>query len=86
METFSALLALCDDRWIPRIKASETELWFSFNLHPNKRLSKQRWSWWFEKPLRSFWRHCSVYGAYNVRALQIAESLPNGFEFDVIDN
>ena len=30
-----------------------------FDLHPNKRLSKQWWGWWFETPWRSFWRHCN---------------------------
>ena len=28
-----------------------------FDLCLNKRLSKQWWGWWFEAPLRSFWRH-----------------------------
>ena len=29
------------------------------DLHPNKRLNKQSWSWWFETPSRSLWRHCN---------------------------
>ena len=28
-----------------------------FDLCLNKRLSKQSWSWWFEAPSRSLWRH-----------------------------
>ena len=32
------------DRWIPHTRL-------------NKRLSKQRWGWWFETPLRPLWRH-----------------------------
>ena len=28
-----------------------------FDLHPNKRLSKQWGGWWFETPPRSLWRH-----------------------------
>ena len=28
-----------------------------FDLHPNKRLSKQSWGWWFETLSRSLWRH-----------------------------
>ena len=28
-----------------------------FNLHPNKRLSKQSWGWWFETLSCSLWRH-----------------------------
>ena len=30
-----------------------------FDLHPNKRLSKQSWGWWFETPSRRLWRHCN---------------------------
>ena len=30
-----------------------------FDLCLNKRLSKQSWGWWFERPLRSLWRHCN---------------------------
>ena len=30
-----------------------------FDLHLNKRMSKQSWGWWFETPSRSFWRHCN---------------------------
>ena len=31
-----------------------------FDLRPNKRLSKQSWSRWFETPSRSLWRHYNV--------------------------
>ena len=31
-----------------------------FDLHLNKRLSKQSWGWWFEMPSRSLGRHCNV--------------------------
>ena len=31
-----------------------------FDLHLNKRLSKQWWGWWFETPSRPLWRHCNV--------------------------
>ena len=44
-------------RWIPRTKASNTELWCFLNL--NKRLSKQWWGWWFEMPSCPLWCHCS---------------------------
>ena len=30
-----------------------------FDLHPNKRLSKQWWGWWFETPSCPLWRHCN---------------------------
>ena len=29
----------------------------SFDLHPNKRLRKQWWGWWFETQSCSLWRH-----------------------------
>ena len=32
-----------------------------FDLRLNKRLSKQSWSWWFETPSRSLWRHCKAF-------------------------
>ena len=63
METFSALLALCEGnspvigQWIPLTKASDAELWCFFDLGLNKRLSKQSWDWWFETPSRPLWRH-----------------------------
>ena len=44
-------------RWIPRKKASNAELSCFFDLHPNKRLSKQWQGWWFEKPSCPLWRH-----------------------------
>ena len=30
-----------------------------FDLHLNKRLSKQPWGWWFEPPSWSLWRQCN---------------------------
>ena len=30
-----------------------------FDLHLNKRLSKQTWGWWFETPSWSLWRQCN---------------------------
>ena len=32
-----------------------------FNLHLNKRLSKQSWGLWFETPSSSLWRHSNAY-------------------------
>ena len=43
-------------QWIPRTKASDSEIWF-FYQRLNKRLSKQSRGWWFETPLRPLWRH-----------------------------
>ena len=47
-------------RWIPRTKASDTELWCFLWSAPDKRLSKQSWGWWFETQLGSLWRHVNV--------------------------
>ena len=33
-----------------------------FDLHLNKRLSKQSWGWWFETTSRSLWRHVKLPG------------------------
>ena len=46
METFSALLAICQGihRWIPRTKASDAGFGVFFDLRLNKRLSKQSWA------------------------------------------
>ena len=46
-------------QWIPLTKASDTELWCLFDVHMNKRLSKQSRYWSFEMPWRSLWRHCN---------------------------
>ena len=35
-------------------------LMFSLICALNKRLSKQSWSWWFETPSCSSWRHCNM--------------------------
>ena len=60
METFSILLALCEDnppvnRWIPLTK----ELWCLLRL--SKWLSKQSRRQRFETPSCSLWRHCKVW-------------------------
>ena len=69
METFSALLTLCEGN--PRVTggfpsqrpASQRPVTRSFNVffdvHLNKQLSKQSRCWWFETPWRSLWRHCN---------------------------
>ena len=48
-------------RWISRTKASDAELWCSFDMRPNIRLSKQSRGWWFETPPQSLWRHRDAY-------------------------
>ena len=44
-----------------------------FDLRLNKRLSKQPWSWWFETPSWSLWRHCNV----QVRLILLPHSTRN---------
>ena len=48
-------------RWIPRTQRLVRRRFdVVFVLRPNKRLSKQSWSWWFETPPSLLWRHCNV--------------------------
>ena len=65
METFSALLALCEgnspvtcELSSQRPVARSFDVFFDLRL--NKRLSKQPWGWWFETLSHSLWRHCNV--------------------------
>ena len=55
METFSALLAICaGNSPVPGEFTTQRPVTRSFDaffdLHPNKRLSKHWWGWWFETP------------------------------------
>ena len=66
METFSALLAICaGNSPVPGEFPTQRPVMPSFdvyfNLHPNKRLSKQLWGWWFEMPLRPLWRRRNMF-------------------------
>ena len=36
-----------------------------FDLHLNKRLSKQSWCWWFETLSRLIWRHCNEHDTFD---------------------
>ena len=65
METFSALLAICaGNSPVPGEFPTQRPVTWSFDivfdLRPNKRLSKQRWGWWFETPSNPLWRHCNA--------------------------
>ena len=65
METFSALLAICMGnspvtREFPTQRPVTRSFDVFFDLHPNKRLSKQSWCWWFEMPLCPLWHHCNA--------------------------
>ena len=58
METFSALLAICAGNSVNSLQRPVTRSFDDFfYLHPNKRLSKQWWGWWFETPSCPLWRH-----------------------------
>ena len=64
METFSALLALCEGNSpvtgeFPSQRPVARSFGVFFDLRLNKRLSKQSWGWWFETPSRSLWHHCN---------------------------
>ena len=61
METFPALLALCEGN--PPVTGGVTRgCDVFFDLRLNKLLNKQSRRWRFETPLRSFWRHCNGVG------------------------
>ena len=65
METFSASLVICvgNSPAPGEFPTQRPETWSfdaSFNLRPNKRLSKQSRCWWFETPSRPLWRNCNV--------------------------
>ena len=65
METFSALLALCEGNLpvtggFPSQRPVTQSFDIFFDLRQNKRLSKQSRLRWFETPSRSLWRHCNV--------------------------
>ena len=65
MEIFSALLALCaGNSPVPGEFPAQRPVTRSFGvffvLRPNKRLNKQPWGWWFQRPSWSLWRQCNV--------------------------
>ena len=62
-ETFSALLAICVENSpvtgeFPAQRPATRSFDVFFDLHLDKRLSKQ--GWWFETPSCPLWRHCKV--------------------------
>ena len=70
METISALLALCAVNSpvtgeFPPQRPVTRSFDVYFDLHLNKRVSKQSWGWWFETPSHSLWRHCNGHGIYD---------------------
>ena len=71
MEIFSALLAICAGNSpvpgeFPAQRPVTRSFDVFFDLHPNKRLSKQWWwGWWFEMPSSPLWRHRNVLSFVN---------------------
>ena len=66
METLSALLAICAGNSpapseFPAQRPVTRGFDVFFDLHPNKRLRKQRWGWWFEMPPCPSRRHRNVW-------------------------
>ena len=62
MEAFSALLAICAGNSpvtdeFPAQRPVTRSFDAFFDLHLNKRLSKQSRDWWLETPSSSLWRH-----------------------------
>ena len=65
METFFALLAICEGNSpvpgeFPAQRPVTRSFDVFFDLHLNKRLSKQLWGWWFETLSHPLWRHSNV--------------------------
>ena len=64
METFFALLALCEGNppvtgGFPSQRPVTRDFDVFFDVRLNKRLSKQLRRWWYETPWRSLWRQCN---------------------------
>ena len=62
MGTLSALLAICAGNSpvpgeFPAQRPVTRSFDVFFDLHPNERLNKQWWGWWFETPSCPLWRH-----------------------------
>ena len=65
MGTFSVLLALCAGNSpvtgdFPTRRPVTRNFDVFFDLHMNKRLSKQSWVWWSDTISRLLWRYCNV--------------------------
>ena len=65
METFSALLTICEGNLLvtggfPSHRPVMRSFDVCFDMRLNKRLCKQSRRWWFETPSRSLWRHCNA--------------------------
>ena len=77
METFSALLAICE--WnslvtseFPAQRPVTRSFDVFFDLHLNKRLSKQWWGWWFEMPSHPLWCQWNVPVTHHILIWQVS--------------
>ena len=84
METFSALLAICAGNSpvpgeFPAQRPATRSFGVFFDLHLNKRLSKQSWGWWFETLSRPLWRHRNenIWHGFMFRGKTFAENRQN---------
>ena len=78
MDTFSALLALCERNPLatgefPPQRPVTRSFAIFFDPRLNKRLSKELRRWWFKTPLGSLWRHCN--GGVNLVSARVAAAL-----------
>ena len=84
-ETFSALLAICAGyspvtSEFPAQRPMTRSFDVFLDLRLNKRLSKQSWFWWFEKPWRPLCRHCNSTGTLPTTETWVIRSSP-GFKW-----
>ena len=88
METFSALLAICAGNSpvageSPARRPVTRSLAVFFDLHLNKRLSKQSWGWWFETLSCPLWRHNDGLDCYKI-PLQPRRTVSNNNDISTI--
>ena len=74
METFPALLALCNGNSsvtdeFPSQRPVTRNFDVFVDLRLNKRLRKHSWGWWFATPSRPLWRHCNVNNIFKFSSL-----------------
>ena len=79
MEKFSALLAICAGNSpvtgeFPTQRPVTRSFDVFFDRRMNKRLSKQRWGWWFETPSCPLWRHCNGHDITHIQQKEIFTS------------
>ena len=70
----SVLLALCaGNSMVTGEFPSQRPVTLNFDVFFDLCLSKQPWSWWYETPSRSLWRHCIMYVGC---VLEVLNNLP----------